>query len=101
MVLDFVFLLVYYGSRLCVFRVLFMCVFLVFCVVLIKKNFFLPVCFLKREKKKVWSWMNGEVGGPGRGWLKGNRDQNILDEFSLKAKEKREKNLYGFSFWGF
>ena len=28
---------------------------------------FLPVCFLKRKRKEVWSWMNGEDLGGDKG----------------------------------
>lgn len=42
---------------------------------------FPPPCFLKREKKKAWSWKGGAVLMCGRSqwrWGKGNCDQNIL-----------------------
>lgn len=51
-----------------------------------------PVCSLKREKKKAWSWVLGAWGGSGGGGGE-NYDQDIVSEkISIK---KRNDSIFG------
>jgi hypothetical protein len=48
--------------------------------------FYLPFCFLKRERKKVWSWMCMEQGKDNKG---GELNQNLFYEKNVFLTRQR------------
>lgn len=76
----------------CVFLTHFLC-FLCFpvCFILVGL-FYLPVHFLKRERKQVQSWVSGEVGMNDRG--RNEREQIIIRIYCLKNNYFQLKNKF-------